>query len=64
MIAPSHHAFEPALAFYRMATSMLGPFAPALLNWRRRRGKEDPLRMTPVPPAGLAVLAIPTYLRR
>jgi len=45
MIAPSHRAFEPALAFYRMATSMLGPFAPALLNWRRRRGKEDPLRM-------------------
>ncbi len=37
--------FEPALAFYRIATSMLGPFAPALLNWRRRRGKEDPRRM-------------------
>ncbi len=36
---------EPALAFYRIATSLLGPLAPALLNWRRRRGKEDPLRM-------------------
>ena len=36
---------EPALAFYRIATSLLGPLAPALLNWRRRRGKEDPRRM-------------------
>ncbi len=38
-------SFEPALAFYRIATTMLGPLAPALLNWRRRRGKEDPRRM-------------------
>jgi 3-deoxy-D-manno-octulosonic-acid transferase len=37
--------FEPALAFYRIATTLLGPLAPALLNWRRRRGKEDPRRM-------------------
>jgi len=44
MIAPSHRAFEPALAFYRMATSMLGPFAPALLNWRRRRGNSSRCR--------------------
>ena len=36
---------EPALAFYRLATAMLAPLAPALLNWRKRRGKEDKRRM-------------------
>jgi len=41
----SRRAFEPALTFYRGVTTLLGPLAPALLNWRRRRGKEDPLRM-------------------
>ena len=41
----SRRAFEPALSFYRGFTTLLGPLAPALLNWRRRRGKEDPLRM-------------------
>ena len=45
MNRPASRPFEPALAFYRLATTMLGPFAPALLNWRRRRGKEDPRRM-------------------
>ena len=38
-------SFEPALAFYRLATSAFGPLAPALLGWRRRRGKEDGRRM-------------------
>ncbi len=41
----SGRAFEPALTFYRGVTTLLGPLAPALLNWRRRRGKEDPRRM-------------------
>jgi 3-deoxy-D-manno-octulosonic-acid transferase len=45
MSGVSRRPFEPALAFYRLATTMLGPLAPALLNWRRRRGKEDPRRM-------------------
>ena len=38
-------SFEPALAFYRLATSAFAPFAPVLLGWRRRRGKEDARRM-------------------
>jgi 3-deoxy-D-manno-octulosonic-acid transferase len=29
---------------YRIATRLIGPLAPALLAWRRRRGKEDPSR--------------------
>lgn len=29
---------------YRVATAVLGPGAPLLIAWRRRRGKEDPLR--------------------
>ena len=41
----ARRAFEPAMAVYRIVTSLLGPLAPALLNWRRRRGKEDPRRM-------------------
>jgi 3-deoxy-D-manno-octulosonic-acid transferase len=41
----SGRAFEPALTFYQGVTTLLGPLAPALLNWRRRRGKEDPRRM-------------------
>lgn len=41
----SGRAFEPALAFYQGVTTLLGPLAPALLNWRRRRGKEDPRRV-------------------
>ncbi len=41
----SRRAFEPALTFYQGVTTLLGPLAPALLNWRRRRGKEDPRRM-------------------
>ncbi|MDO9442563.1 MAG: 3-deoxy-D-manno-octulosonic acid transferase, partial [Beijerinckiaceae bacterium] len=35
----------PLLAAYRGATAMLGPFGPALLTWRRQRGKEDVRRM-------------------
>ena len=35
----------PALTVYRTLTSLVGPLAPALLEWRRRRGKEDPRRM-------------------
>lgn len=38
-------SFVPALALYRLATSAFAPFAPALLGWRRRRGKEDARRM-------------------
>ena len=29
---------------YRIGTRLLGPLAPALISWRRRRGKEDPAR--------------------
>ncbi len=36
---------EPWLKAYRLATSALGPVAPALLAVRRRRGKEDPKRL-------------------
>ena len=35
----------PALTFYRAVTTLVGPLAPALLEWRRRRGKEDPRRL-------------------
>lgn len=35
----------PLLAAYRGATSLFAPLGPALLDWRRRRGKEDPRRM-------------------
>ncbi|MDB5652196.1 MAG: 3-deoxy-D-manno-octulosonic acid transferase [Hyphomicrobiales bacterium] len=35
----------PLLAAYRGLTAMLGPFGPALLTWRRQRGKEDLRRM-------------------
>ncbi len=38
-------SFQPALTFYRLVTSALAPLAPALLSWRRRRGKEDGRRM-------------------
>ena len=38
-------SFQPALAFYRALTCALAPLAPALLSWRRRRGKEDGRRM-------------------
>jgi 3-deoxy-D-manno-octulosonic-acid transferase len=33
-----------ALGLYRAVTTLLTPLAPLLLAWRRRRGKEDPLR--------------------
>jgi 3-deoxy-D-manno-octulosonic-acid transferase len=36
---------EPFLFAYRSATIALGPVAPALLAWRRRRGKEDGQRV-------------------
>ena len=35
---------EPYLQAYRLAASALGPFAPAVLALRRRRGKEDRAR--------------------
>lgn len=35
----------PLLGAYRGATALLGPLGPALLSWRRRRGKEDLRRM-------------------
>ncbi|MDB5508259.1 MAG: 3-deoxy-D-manno-octulosonic acid transferase [Hyphomicrobiales bacterium] len=35
----------PLLSAYRGATALLGPFGPALLTWRRQRGKEDVRRM-------------------
>ncbi|MEQ1618433.1 MAG: 3-deoxy-D-manno-octulosonic acid transferase [Terricaulis sp.] len=38
-------SFSPALAFYRTATTMLGPFAGAWLNARAKKGKEDPNRI-------------------
>ncbi len=38
-------SFSPALALYRTATSMLGPFAGAWLNARAKKGKEDPSRV-------------------
>ena len=34
-----------SLLAYRVAASAAGPFAPAILRWRARRGKEDPLRL-------------------
>lgn len=34
-----------SLSFYRAATGLLEPFAPALLSARARRGKEDPARL-------------------
>ena len=36
---------EPLLLIYRSITTVVGPLAPALLDWRKRRGKEDPRRM-------------------
>ncbi len=33
------------LGLYRAATGLIGPFAPALLRSRARRGKEDPARL-------------------
>lgn len=33
------------LGIYRNVTTVAGPFTPALLDWRRRRGKEDPARL-------------------
>lgn len=33
------------LGLYRTATGLIGPFAPALLRARARRGKEDPARI-------------------
>ena len=33
------------LSIYRIATAALAPTAPLLLDWRRRRGKEDPDRL-------------------
>src|SRR4051812_33563567 len=35
----------PLAALYRGATGLIGPLAPVLLARRRRRGKEDPLRL-------------------
>lgn len=35
----------PLLAAYRGLTALLGPLGPALLTWRRQRGKEDLRRM-------------------
>ncbi len=34
-----------SLLAYRVVASAVGPFAPAVLQWRARRGKEDPLRL-------------------
>ena len=36
---------SPVIALYRAATSGLSFLAPALLNWRQKRGKEDALRI-------------------
>lgn len=36
---------RPLFAVYRLASSALGPIAPALLGWRRRQGKEDAQRL-------------------
>ena len=36
---------RPYVAAYRLAATALGPIAPALLQWRRRQGKEDPRRL-------------------
>ena len=36
---------RPLFAAYRLASSAIGPFAPALLKWRERRGKEDARRI-------------------
>ena len=36
---------RPLFAAYRLASSALGPIAPALLGWRRRHGKEDAQRV-------------------
>ena len=52
------------LGIYRNATTIAAPFAPALLDWRRRHGKEDPTRLRermghaslPRPPGRLAWL--------
>jgi 3-deoxy-D-manno-octulosonic-acid transferase len=33
------------LRAYRSATTLLAPLGPAFLNWRKRRGKEDGLRL-------------------
>jgi 3-deoxy-D-manno-octulosonic-acid transferase len=38
-------SFSPALAFYRAATTALGPFAKPWLDARARRGKEDAARL-------------------
>ena len=36
---------RPFVAAYRLATTALGPVAPALLQWRQRQGKEDARRL-------------------
>ncbi len=36
---------EPALALYRFTATAFGPLAPAMLAWRRGRGKEDGARL-------------------
>ena len=36
---------RPLFTAYRLASSALGPIAPALLGWRRRHGKEDAQRV-------------------
>ena len=38
-------SFSPALAFYRAATTALGPLAKPWLDARARRGKEDAARL-------------------
>ncbi len=37
---------EPLLLVYRWATGLFGLVAPAFLEWRRWRGKEDPARLS------------------
>src|SRR4051794_36357518 len=52
------------LRAYRSGTALLAPLGPALLNWRKRRGKEDARRLrermgvagAPRPPGPLAWL--------
>lgn len=43
-LPPSVVPDAPALAFWRGATAVIAPVAPAFLRWRRARGKEDALR--------------------
>ena len=44
-IRPDRLLAQPLLTLYSGLTRLLTPLGPALLNWRKKRGKEDARRM-------------------